>query len=295
MFCCGRHCQNVIRSWWPTLTHSFIHSFIHSIIHSFIHTEHLYSASSRELLRGAPDSSTAKKGNLKLRKNAGDKALGIVPHRMNKCLIHHRNSPAPHPLLGKEPLNIQVIGQLSAGIRWLAARVCVGRPLATLSSLRCIVTLLEIIVYSCKWHSTSYIHTCLPAHIWSGLAIYLNALYKVFSYCLTHKVIDLATYRSFTPNGQHSFPENLTRIPPLSFPSFAASVSKPPWPLRILTYKPDFDLTYPLTWFWLSTICRNLEITITTIYYTYPRSMHRYPRYSRNRKKMNWMNHPHDA
>ena len=29
--------------------------------HSFIHTEHLYSASSRELLRGAPDSSTAKK------------------------------------------------------------------------------------------------------------------------------------------------------------------------------------------------------------------------------------------
>ena len=30
---------------------------------SFIHTEHLYSASSRELLRGAPDSSTAKKSN----------------------------------------------------------------------------------------------------------------------------------------------------------------------------------------------------------------------------------------
>ena len=37
-------------------------------IHSFIHTEHLYSASSRELLRGAPDSSTAKKISLKLRK-----------------------------------------------------------------------------------------------------------------------------------------------------------------------------------------------------------------------------------
>src|SRR6218665_996481 len=34
------------------------HSFIHS---SFIHTEHLYSASSRELLRGAPDSCTAKR------------------------------------------------------------------------------------------------------------------------------------------------------------------------------------------------------------------------------------------
>src|SRR6218665_2094391 len=37
-------------------------------IHSFIHTEHLYSASSRELLRGAPDSSMDKKSSLKLRK-----------------------------------------------------------------------------------------------------------------------------------------------------------------------------------------------------------------------------------
>src|SRR6218665_3850552 len=37
-------------------------------IHSFIHTEHLYSASSRELLRGTPDSSAAKKSSLKLRK-----------------------------------------------------------------------------------------------------------------------------------------------------------------------------------------------------------------------------------
>jgi len=37
-------------------------------IHSFIHIAHLYSASSRELLRGAPDSSTAKKRSLKLRK-----------------------------------------------------------------------------------------------------------------------------------------------------------------------------------------------------------------------------------
>src|SRR6218665_1324929 len=34
------------------------------VIHSFIHTEHLYSASSRELLRGAPDSSTAKKSRV---------------------------------------------------------------------------------------------------------------------------------------------------------------------------------------------------------------------------------------
>src|SRR6218665_657189 len=38
--------------------------FIHSFIHSFIHIEHLYSASSRELLRGAPDSSTAKKSRI---------------------------------------------------------------------------------------------------------------------------------------------------------------------------------------------------------------------------------------
>src|SRR6218665_3315623 len=45
-----------------------MYSFIDSFIHSFIHTEHLYSASSRELLRGAPDSSTAKKSSLKLRK-----------------------------------------------------------------------------------------------------------------------------------------------------------------------------------------------------------------------------------
>ena len=33
----------------------------HRALYSFIHTEHLYSASSRELLRGATDSSTAKK------------------------------------------------------------------------------------------------------------------------------------------------------------------------------------------------------------------------------------------
>jgi len=47
-------------------------------IHSFIHIEHLYSASSRELLRGTPGSSTAKKSSLKVRKNAGDKALGKI-------------------------------------------------------------------------------------------------------------------------------------------------------------------------------------------------------------------------
>src|SRR6218665_1348297 len=42
---------------WSTSTYPY---------YSFIHTEHLYSASSRELLRGAPDSSTAKKSSLKL-------------------------------------------------------------------------------------------------------------------------------------------------------------------------------------------------------------------------------------
>src|SRR6218665_3316408 len=35
---------------------------------SFIYIEHLYSASSRELLRGATDSSSAKKSSLKVRK-----------------------------------------------------------------------------------------------------------------------------------------------------------------------------------------------------------------------------------
>ena len=38
-----------------------LHPKLLLFIHSFIHTEHLYSASSRELLRGAPNSSTAKK------------------------------------------------------------------------------------------------------------------------------------------------------------------------------------------------------------------------------------------
>ena len=54
------------------------HSNIYLSIHSFIRIEHLYSASSRELLRGVPDSSTAKKNSLKLRKNAGGKALGKI-------------------------------------------------------------------------------------------------------------------------------------------------------------------------------------------------------------------------
>ena len=45
----------------------------YALINSFIHTEHLYSASSRKLLRGAPNFSTAKKSSLKVRTKAGEK------------------------------------------------------------------------------------------------------------------------------------------------------------------------------------------------------------------------------
>jgi len=38
------------------------------MLHSFIHIEHLHSASSRELLRGAPDSSTLKRAVLRWEK-----------------------------------------------------------------------------------------------------------------------------------------------------------------------------------------------------------------------------------
>ena len=48
----------------PRLPISSPPGILDSFIHSFIHTEHLYSASSRELLRGAPDSSTAKKSSM---------------------------------------------------------------------------------------------------------------------------------------------------------------------------------------------------------------------------------------
>ena len=58
---------------WLTLDHFRLLALpvgiaLHHQLHSFIHTEHLYSASSRGLLRDAPDSSTAKKSSLKLRK-----------------------------------------------------------------------------------------------------------------------------------------------------------------------------------------------------------------------------------
>ena len=39
-----------------------------SLFHSFIHIEHLYSASSRKLLRSAPNTSTVKQSSLKVRK-----------------------------------------------------------------------------------------------------------------------------------------------------------------------------------------------------------------------------------
>jgi len=44
-------------------------------MNSFIHFEHSYSASSRKLLRSAPNTSTVKKSSLKVRKNAGERVL----------------------------------------------------------------------------------------------------------------------------------------------------------------------------------------------------------------------------
>src|SRR6218665_2025223 len=46
--------------------HQFEYNGFNIYVHSFIHIEHLYSASSRELFRGAPDSSTAEKSSLKV-------------------------------------------------------------------------------------------------------------------------------------------------------------------------------------------------------------------------------------
>jgi len=50
---------------------------------SFIHSEHLYRASSKKLLIGAPNSSMAEKSSL-MAKKAGEKALGKIrsPDRM---------------------------------------------------------------------------------------------------------------------------------------------------------------------------------------------------------------------
>src|SRR6218665_1910620 len=52
-----------------------LNSNIHSFIHSFIHIEHLYSSSSRKLLRSALNTSTVKQSSLKVRKNAGEVVL----------------------------------------------------------------------------------------------------------------------------------------------------------------------------------------------------------------------------
>src|SRR6218665_3558246 len=45
-----------------------MHCLVFDIFHSFIHIEHLYSACSRKLLRGAPNSITAKTKSLKVGK-----------------------------------------------------------------------------------------------------------------------------------------------------------------------------------------------------------------------------------
>jgi len=55
---------------WDALTSVSTHS-----IHSFIHIEHLYSASSRKLLRSASNTSTVKQSSLKVRKNASERVL----------------------------------------------------------------------------------------------------------------------------------------------------------------------------------------------------------------------------
>src|SRR5688572_5134120 len=55
---------------WQSSTNDLLVSccFCQRTNSSFIHIEHLYSAPSRKLLRGAPDSSTPKKNSLKGRK-----------------------------------------------------------------------------------------------------------------------------------------------------------------------------------------------------------------------------------
>src|SRR6218665_2759708 len=54
---------------WPIMMVDAIRmNNCNSFIHSFIHIEHLYSASSRKLLRSAPNTSTVKQSSLKVRK-----------------------------------------------------------------------------------------------------------------------------------------------------------------------------------------------------------------------------------
>src|SRR6218665_261683 len=64
------------------------------IIHSFIHIEHLNRTSSRELLRGALDSSTAKKSSLKVRKKTQVTKLQYIswrPHEPSTQNLGNRN------------------------------------------------------------------------------------------------------------------------------------------------------------------------------------------------------------
>ena len=75
-------------SYIPSMTYD--HTFIVHTIHLFIYTKHLYSAFSRELLRSALDSSTAKKSSLKLRKKCRWQGC-----RENPRL---RREPIPMPL-----------------------------------------------------------------------------------------------------------------------------------------------------------------------------------------------------
>src|SRR6218665_1902597 len=61
---------------------------IPSFIHSFIHIKHLYSASSRKLLRSAPNTSTVKQSSPKVRKNASERVLLKMRSYANRFRLH---------------------------------------------------------------------------------------------------------------------------------------------------------------------------------------------------------------
>ena len=74
-----------IHSFIHLFIHLFIHSFIHSSIHSFIHYEVLYSATSRLLLRSAPDLSSAEK----------DSFEASIERLYSRMSAHRQREPVP--------------------------------------------------------------------------------------------------------------------------------------------------------------------------------------------------------
>ena len=71
---------------WVCMLPSVRLSVLSSFIHSFIHIEHLYSASSRKLLRNSPNTSTAKQSSFKVRKKFPTFLLSI--HRFLPAFVH---------------------------------------------------------------------------------------------------------------------------------------------------------------------------------------------------------------